>query len=216
MTITTTLIVFGWVFFFLAEHNNPRTLGNMPLLDQIFNSLFESVTLRTAGFSTFSQFDMTDFSCVIAYVLMFIGGSPVGTAGGIKTVTFFLALMGVISYIKSNESNVIFNRRVSDESMRKASVIVYVSAFAVIVMTLIMIVTNPVNMEDALFEVISALATVGLSRDLTGNLNTVGQIIIICCMYLGRIGPISLAIFFAKKSRRDKNYKYLEGKFFVG
>lgn len=216
ITITTSLIVAGWIIFFIAEYNNPFTIGNMSITDKLLNTLFESVTLRTAGFSTFSQLDMTDFSCVICYVLMFIGGSPVGTAGGVKTVTFFLALMGVISYIKSNDSNVIFNRRVSDESMRKATVIVYVSSFTVIILTLVLIITNPVNMEDALFEVISSLATVGLTRDLTTNLNLVGKLIIIFAMYLGRIAPISMAIFFAGKAKNENKCRHLEGKFFVG
>ncbi len=216
LAITSGLIIAGGVIFFTAEYNNPLTIGHMTLLDKITNSLFESVTLRTAGFASYSQENMTDFSCVISYVMMFIGGSPVGTAGGVKTVTFFLAIMGVVTYIKSENSNVIFNRKVSDESMRKASVIVYVSAFAVIIATLALIVTNPVNMQDALYEVISALATVGLTRNLTTHLNTLGQIIIITSMYLGRIGPISLAIFFAKKTKKEYEIKYLEGKFFVG
>ncbi|MCR5417158.1 MAG: potassium transporter TrkH [Pseudobutyrivibrio sp.] len=216
LTVTFSLIVIGWAVFFIAEFNNPATIGNMSLVDKVINSLFESITLRTAGFATFSQHAMTDFSCVICYVLMFVGGSPVGTAGGIKTVTFFLALMGIISYIRSDDAHVLFHRRVSDEALRKASVIVYVSAFTIIVLTLIIIATNPVNMEDALFEVISASATVGLTRDFTTTLNTVGRIIIIIAMYLGRIGPISMAIFFAGRPKKEKKCNYLEGKFFVG
>lgn len=216
LTVTVALIFVGWITFLIAEFNNPGTIGNMSLGDKILNSLFESVTLRTAGFASFSQEAMSDFSCVIQYVLMFIGGSPVGTAGGIKTVTFYLTLMGIISYIKSDDTNVLFNRRVSNESMRKASVIVYVSSFTIIVLTLILISTNPVNMQDALFEVISASATVGLTRNLTTDLNTVGRVIIIIAMYLGRIGPISMAIFFAGKRKKEVKRNYLEGKFFVG
>lgn len=216
VSFTTLLIVSGWIVFFIAEYNNMRTIGSMSLFDKILNSLFESVTLRTAGFATFSQLSMTDFSCVISYVLMFIGGSPVGTAGGVKTVTFFLAVMGVVSYIKSKDSNVIFNRRVSEDAMRKASVIVYVSSFTIITLTLILISTNAINIQDALFEVISASATVGLTRDLTGSLNVVGKLVIILAMYLGRIGPISMAIFFAGKAKKNISNRYLEGNFFVG
>lgn len=216
LTMTFALIVIGWLTFFVAEFNNPLTLGPMSLWDKIVNSLFESVTLRTAGFATISQGAMTDFSCVIQYVLMFIGGSPIGTAGGIKTVTFFLALIGIISYIKSEDSTVIFNRKVTEEAMRKATVVVYISSFTIIVLTLILISTNPVNMEDALFEVISASATVGLTRGLTTELNTIGELIIIIAMYLGRIGPISMAIFFAGNAKKKVKRRYLEGKFFVG
>lgn len=216
LTVTVTLILFGWIFFFIAEYHNPQTIGNMSTFNKLTNSLFESVTLRTAGFSSFSQSGLTDLSCVISYVLMFIGGSPVGTAGGVKTVTFFLAMMGVFSYIRSHNSNILFHRRVSDDSMRKASVIVYVSSFAVILLTLALIMVNPVRLEDALFEVISASATVGLTRDLTMGLNLAGRMIIVFAMFLGRIGPISLAVFFAGKTRGDSQNKYLEGKFLVG
>ena len=216
LLVTSLLILTGWVVFFTAEYGNPSTIGNMTLPDKLLNSLFESVTLRTAGFATFPQAELTDFSCVITYVLMFIGGSPVGTAGGIKTVTFYLAIAGIFSYIKSDDTHILFHRKVSDESMKKASVIVSVSSFTVIMLTLTLIATNPVSIQDALFEVISASATVGLTRDLTAGLNTVGRLIIILAMYLGRIGPISLAIFFAGRSKRENKCKYIEGKFFVG
>jgi trk system potassium uptake protein TrkH len=216
LSFTFILIMVGWITIFFAEYNNPLTLKDMTLFDKLTNSLFESVTFRTAGFASFSQAGLSNTSCVAAYILMFIGGSPIGTAGGIKTVTFFLAMMGIITYIKSEDSNIIFNRKVSDESMKKASVIMYVSMFSVLVFTLMLDATNTVNLQDAFFEVISALATVGLTRDLTTTLNTAGRLIIIVCMYLGRIGPISMAIFFAGRSKPKNQRRYVEGKFFVG
>ncbi len=216
LTLTFALILTGWIVIFFAEYNNPLTLKEMSLGDKLLNSLFQSVTLRTAGFASFSQGGMTEVSCLISYALMFIGGSPIGTAGGIKTVTFYLAIMGIISYIKSEDSNIVFNRRVSDESIKKASAIVYVSMFSVILFTLLLNATNHVTLQDALFEVISGLATVGLTRGITTGLNIAGRLIIIVCMYLGRIGPISMAIFFAGKGRQENKRKYIEGKFFVG
>lgn len=216
VTVTTFLIVSGAVAFFIAEYNNPGTLGNLSLFDKVINSFFESITLRTAGFSSFPQENMTDFSCVISYTLMFIGGSPIGTAGGVKTITIFLALLNIIAYIHDDDQSVIFNKRVTDESMRKATVIVAVATFTIIILTLALIVTNPINIQDGLYEVISASATVGLSRGLTSSLNSVGQIIIIIAMYLGRIGPISLAIFFAGRSQHKSKCRYVEGEFFVG
>lgn len=216
VTITATLIVSGALFFFVAEFNNPGTMGDMTVFDKALNSFFESVTLRTAGFSTFPQENMSDFSCVMSYILMFIGGSPIGTAGGVKTVTIFLAILNVVSYIRDEDQSIIFNRRVTDENMRKANVIVSVAAFTIVVLTLTLIVTNHVNIQDGLYEVISASATVGLSRSLTSNLDAVGQMIIIVAMYLGRIGPISLAIFFAGRGHHKSKCRYLEGDFFVG
>ena len=216
LSVTFVLIMVGWIVIFFAEFNNPGTMQGMSLRDKLLNSLFQSITLRTAGFASFSQADLTDISCVISYVLMFIGGSPIGTAGGIKTVTFFMALMGIITYIKSEDSNIVFNRKVTDDVMKKASVIVYISLFCVILATLALNETNDTNLQDAMFEVISALATVGLTRDLTTTLNTTGRLIIIVCMYLGRIGPISMAIFFAGRVNPKNQRRYIEGKFFVG
>lgn len=216
ITVTCALIVLGAIFFFIAEYNNPGTMGSFNLYDKIVNSFFQSVTLRTAGFCTFPQENLTDFSCVMCYMLMFIGGSPIGTAGGVKTVTFFLALLNVISYIRDDNQSIVFNRHITEEGMRKATVIVSVAAFTIIVLTLAIIVTNQISIEDGLFEVISASATVGLSRGLTSDLNNIGKIIIIIAMYLGRIGPISLAIFFAGRGHRKSKCRYIEGNFFVG
>lgn len=217
ISITVILIAIGTISFFVFEYNNPGTIGNMPLYEKFLNSLFESVTLRTAGFSSFSQKSMTDISCIIAYILMFIGGSPVGTAGGIKTVTFFLAALNIISYINNDDKNLVFNRKVSHELMRKATVIVAVSSFTVVLFTLLLMSTDTsLGVTDALFEIISASATVGLSRDVTTTLNVAGRIIVIIAMYLGRIGPISMAIFFAKRKTRNNSVQYIEGNFYVG
>ena len=217
LTMTFSLIFLGALIIFFAEYNNPATIGTMSLSDKIINSFFQSITLRTAGFASFSQKGLTDISCVISYVLMFIGGSPVGTAGGIKTVTFFLAAINIINYINCDEKNLVFHKRVTEDLMRKASVILAVSSFTVIVLTLILLATNPaITVVDSLFEVISASATVGLTRDVTPTLNLAGRIIIIIAMYLGRIGPISMAIFFANRKPNKNSCKFAEGEFYVG
>ena len=216
LSVTIVLIVSGAVVFFFAEYGNDGTIGRFTLFDKIINSFFESVTLRTAGFCSFPQENMTDFSCVMAYILMFVGGSPIGTAGGVKTVTIYIALLNVISYIRDDDQCIVFNKRISEESMRKSTVIVLVAAFTIVVLTLTLIATNPVNMQDGLFEVISASATVGLTRNVTTTLNSLGRVIIIIAMYLGRIGPISLAIFFAGRHNHKTKCRYTEGNFFVG
>jgi trk system potassium uptake protein TrkH len=147
---------------------------------------------------------------------MFIGGSPIGTAGGVKTVTIFFIIMNTRSYISGRNETVVFRKKVSEELMRKASAIVTVSFATIVFMTVLLIATNPVSLEDALYEVVSASATVGLSRSLTPNLNVIGKIIIIVSMYLGRIGPISMAIFFSKKTSIDNKIHYIDGDFYVG
>ncbi|MBP5305933.1 MAG: potassium transporter TrkH [Lachnospiraceae bacterium] len=216
ISMTFILIVSGMLIVFAAEYNNPATIGNMGLKDKLLNSLFQSVTFRTAGFASIPQDALMGPSCAIGYVLMFIGGSPVGTAGGVKTVTAFFIFMNALSYIRGRKENVIFHKRVSEEMMRKAAAVVFVSLTAVFVMTSLLLFDERISFTDGLFETVSALATVGLSRGLTANLSTFGRVIIIISMYLGRIGPISMAVFFSKTGKMVNKIKHSEGSFYVG
>ncbi len=216
IVFTLILILAGMLAFLVFEYNNPRTLGPMGFGSKLVNALFESVTTRTAGFATFAQDGLTGASCITAYILMFIGGSPIGTAGGVKTITFFLLIMNLRSYLGNRNENVIFGRRVSEESMRKAAAIVFVSMLTVLLLTVALVVFNPVNLEDALFEVFSACGTVGLTRALTPELNTAARIVIIIAMYLGRIGPISMAALFSVNDSDSNKIRHSEGIFYVG
>ena len=216
LVLTLSLILAGALVVLPGEFNNPETMGNMSLGEKILNSLFQSVTFRTAGFATVPQEGLTPVSVMIGYILMFIGGSPIGTAGGVKTVTMFIVILNVAAYIRHRREAVVFRRNVSRELMRKATAIVSVSLFTVIFMTMLLLATNNVNIEDALFEIFSAVATVGLSRGVTPNLTEIGKIIVTISMYLGRIGPISLALFFAGSKTKQDNLDYAKGKFFVG
>ncbi|RKM58031.1 potassium transporter TrkH [Butyrivibrio sp. X503] len=216
LCFTLTLIFGGMIIFLLTEWNNSETIGSLSLGGKLVNSLFESITLRTAGFTTVPQEGLSVASCLVSYIFMFIGGSPVGTAGGVKTVTVFLLFMNVRSYVRKENENVIFNRRVSVDSMRKAAAVVFVSLFATLILTILLSMVNPVPMEDALFEVVSACGTVGLSRGLTSSLNVAGRIIIIIAMFLGRTGPISMVAFFSRAGSSKNNIKYSDGVFYVG
>ena len=216
LIVTLSMIVGGTVCVLAAEYNNPETIGNLSLPGKIFNSLFQSITFRTAGFASVPQDGLTEVTCLIGYIFMFIGGSPIGTAGGVKTVTAFLFIMNAFSYIKGQNDTVIFRRRVSTEMMRKASAIVFVSLSAVFIMTVLLMFRGGIPLTDALYEVVSALGTVGLSRSLTPNLDSFGRIIIIASMYLGRIGPISMAFFFTGGKGVNNKVRYSEGSFFVG
>ena len=216
ISFTLFLIISGTILFLLFEFGNSDTIGDMNFGGKIVNCLFESVTLRTAGFATIPQQNLTGASCVIAYILMFIGGSPIGTAGGVKTSTFFLMILNARSYLKKENDKVIFNRRVSEESLRKASAVIFISAGTVLFLTILLVIANPILLEDALFEIFSACGTVGLSRGLTPSLTTVGRVIVILAMYLGRIGPISLVALFTRNSSESNNIQYSEGSFYVG
>ena len=212
---TFFLIMFGAITFFVIEYDNPATIGNMSVPGKMMNSLFQSVTYRTAGFASVPQDGLTDASCVIGGVLMFIGGSPVGTAGGIKTVTAFLFFMNAFSYVRGRKEDVIFNKKVTAEMMKKASAIVLVSALTLFVV-IILLLTRGIGLTDASYEAVSALGTVGLSRNITPTLDVCGRLVIIVSMYLGRIGPISMAFFFSKINKSNKKIKHAEGNFTVG
>lgn len=214
--MTLGLILFGTACIFAAEYDNPDTLGQMGLSGKIINSLFQSVTFRTAGFASIPQDKLKEISCAVGYVLMFIGGSPVGTAGGIKTMTAFLVFMNAFSYINGKRENVVFHKRVPEEQMRKASAIFFCSITTVFVMTMLLLSRGGITHTDALYEVVSALGTVGLSRNITPTLDSVGRIIIIISMFFGRVGPISMAIFFAKSGTAGNSLKHADGKFYVG
>ncbi|MBO4281411.1 MAG: potassium transporter TrkH, partial [Lachnospiraceae bacterium] len=215
LVMTTVLLLAGTVGILAAEYTNPATLGDMSLPKKILNSLFQSVTFRTAGFASVPQESLRETSCVMGCVLMFIGGSPIGTAGGVKTVTAFLVLTNAFHYVRGDKESVVFRRTVSREMMRKAAAVVLISFGALLFMLLLLMGTGNIPLTDAMYEVVSALGTVGLSRALTPTLNVAGRIIIILTMYLGRIGPISLACFFAKENNKNQ-IRHAEGTFYVG
>ncbi len=213
---TAALIVFGALFIYLAERENPDTIGRMPVAQALLNSVFQSVTFRTAGFASVPQQSLTDVSCLVGYIWMFIGGSPVGTAGGVKTVTMFIVIWNAFCYIAHRRSTAIFRRRISETMIRKAAAIVVVSLLFSLAFSALLAAVSGAPLRDALYEIFSALATVGLSRGLTPTLGAASRLIVILSMYLGRIGPISMALFFANVRTGNQGTEYAEGRFYVG
>lgn len=196
IAITTTLILIfgGGILIFLFEYHNPLTIGNLSLFDKIQVSLFQSVTTRTAGFATVPQQDLTNGSSILCLLLMFIGGSPVGTAGGVKTVTIAVLAVSAIATIQNKQDVSMFNRNISRQAVNKAVAVTMMSFAIMFASTVLLSAVSDADMLDILFETVSATATVGLTRDLTPYLNATGKMIIIGTMYLGRVGPISLAL----------------------
>ena len=194
ISVTACLIVSGMIAFLLFEYNNPLTIQGYSFAEKIEASFFQSVTTRTAGFATIPQENLTDSSAIVSLILMFIGGSPVGTAGGIKTVTFLVLVATAISVIRNRRSANVFGRQIAEEAIRKA-VGVFVMSFCVVAVSTILLsyVTNS-DFMNVIYETVSATATVGLTRNLTPSLNTSGKLIITIAMFLGRVGPISLAV----------------------
>ena len=194
ITFTLALIFGGAFLIFLFEFNNPLTMGNMSVFDKMQVSLFQSVTTRTAGYATVAQENLTNASAAVSLILMLIGGSPVGTAGGIKTVTVAVLFCSAFATIRNKRAATLFGRRLSEASVKKAIAVAvtFLTICAASTLALLAIANAPAL--DVVYETVSASATVGLSRSLTANLGTVGKFIIIVTMYFGRVGPISLAV----------------------
>ncbi len=200
VTATLGLILVGALLIFIFEYSNPQTIANMSVFDKIQVSLFQSVTTRTAGFASVPQENLTNASSVVSILLMLIGGSPVGTAGGMKTVTIAVLFCSAFATIRNKNSATLFGRRISEDSVKKAVAVVVTFTAICAASTILLLATSNASALDVIYETVSATATVGLSRNLTASLNAFGKIIIIFTMYFGRVGPISLAVALGSKN----------------
>lgn len=212
---TLSLIIGGAVLIFCMEYSNQETIGGFTLAQKLMLSLFQSVTLRTAGFAMFPQSGLRSGSVLICLFIMLIGGSSISTAGGIKTTTFAVLFLSARMTIRGNDELIAFGRRIPHKTVQKALAVTIVSMIVFIMAALTLHVVEGGSMADAAFETASAIATVGLSRDYTARLHTAGKLLITLCMYLGRIGPISMAIFFGRK-KHDSPVGYAEEDVTVG
>ena len=194
ITFTAGLILIGTILIFIFEYANPLTIGDMSLFDKLQTSFFQSVTTRTAGFATLPQENLTNATATVSIILMLIGGSPVGTAGGIKTVTLAILICSTLATIRNKNDATLFGRRISESSVKKAVAVAVTFLTICIASTVLLMATSDISALDALYETVSATATVGLSRNVTATLNSFGKLIIIVTMYFGRVGPISLAV----------------------
>ncbi len=216
LLMTFILIVAGMVLVFSLEYNNLQTLGSLSLPEKILASLFQSVTTRTAGFATVSQAELKDSTAFVCMILMFIGGSSVGTAGGVKTGTVAVLLITAFCVVRGTDDTNVFGRRISLNIIKKAMAVFSVSIIVTFFAVLLLCQATGLGFIDAAYETVSAVATVGLTRNVTPGLNLLGKIIIILCMYLGRIGPISLAIAFTRKGKEVSKFTYPEEEITVG
>lgn len=215
--ITMGLLVFGFIFFFFAEFNNVNTLGELPLKEKIYAAMFQSVTPRTAGFNTISLSDLTDASKMMTVILMFIGGSPAGTAGGIKTVTAGVLILCAISTIKGKDQTVVFKKRIPMQIIARALAIVMIATTIVLTVLIILTFSESASFMELLFEVVSAFGTVGVTLGITPTLSYIGKIVIIITMFIGRLGPITIAVaLMIRQSKYKGTIQYPEEKILVG
>lgn len=207
LSVTGLLIFTGTVSFLLLEYHNPLTLQPLSLPDKIMAAFFQSVTTRTAGFATIPQQDLTNASAFVSLLLMFIGGSPVGTAGGVKTVTVAVLLVSAFAAVRSQSDGAFFHRTIPKHAVSKAVAVVCMAFIIMFTSTLLLSVCTDADALDIVYEAVSAAATVGLTRNLTPSLNIWGKLIIIVTMYLGRVGPLSLVIAFHTKKQKTSIIK---------
>ena len=216
---TILLIVGGTVGFAFLEWNNPATLGGMTAGDKIVNSMFQSISARTAGFNTIDLASMSSITKCMLCVLMFIGAAPGGTGGGIKVTTFSVILVTVASVVTGREDAQIFRRRIDKKTVYQALSIAMLSLGVVIFVTLVVFFNcgEVISPLDCLYEVVSAFGTVGCSVGVTGQMHPLALIITMITMFIGRVGPVSLAISLASQRREQGKFDILpEGKISVG
>lgn len=214
--ISTLLIILGALLIFILEYNNPKTLGDMGIFDKILNSIFASITPRTAGFNTISTEGMTKAGKIVTITLMFIGGSPGSTAGGLKTSTFGIIIFTIISVIRGRDDTEAFGRRFSKEVVYKSFSLLIIGIMLVIAATMLLSITEyDETFISILYEATSAIGTAGLSTGVTQRLSGIGKVVIIIMMYIGRIGPFTLA-FALTNNKKKTGIRYPEGRILIG
>ncbi len=217
LSITLFLILSGTLFIFFSEYGNPGTLKYLTFKEKFFASLMQSVTTRTAGFNSIDLAKTRAATAFSMIILMFIGGSPSSTAGGIKTTTFGTLMLAVVSIIRGKTEVEAFNRSIPKYLILRALAVFFVSGALVVGVIMILTVTEKQGFLDIVYEVVSAFSTCGVTRGITDKLSNIGKIIILTTMFVGKAGPLTLAFAIAKRtSKKEEIYKFPEGKPIIG
>ena len=217
LQVSGTLILLGAVFIFFMEFSNPKTLGPLPFGTKVLAAFFQSVSPRTAGFNTINLGGMYDTTLLSMIVLMFIGASPGSTGGGIKTTTFIAVVLSVLSTYRSDPHVTLEGRTLPKDVIAKAWAITTSAAFLIFIIISVLSHTENSDLLTVLFEVTSAFGTVGLSLGLTPTLSVVGKMAIILTMFIGRVGPLTLAFVLSQnKSKQAAQIKYPDERIMIG
>ena len=209
------LIIIPTILFFIFEMNNPKTLGTMNFGEKILASLFQVVSPRTAGYNTIDLSQMHDSTKFLTIILMFIGGAPASTAGGLKITTFALIIISVYCLFKQKSEIEIFGRTVPFKNLNKALVSLVIGFTLVITGTMIILSYSDFDFLTVLYEVTSAYATVGLTLGITTKLNAICKITLIILMFMGRVGSLTVLYSFIKTDSKKK-YKYPKEEINIG
>lgn len=213
---TAMLIVSGWALICILEWNNPKTLGNLSAGSKLLGGLFQSITLRTAGFDAINQAGLTQGGKAVSMVLMLIGGSSGSTAGGLKTVTFLVVLLFIWARARGRSNVSAFCRTIPQEQALNAMTISLMMVLLSVLGGIFVCATSPVSFTDGLFEAISALATVGLTAGATGLLSVPAKILIIIFMYFGRVGVLTISLGFLMGNQAVERFRYAETSLLIG
>jgi len=213
---TIALIVIGSLLALAFEYDNPATMGDLPWTGKLWASIFLAVTPRTAGFSTVPTGQLRPLTLLVIIVLMWIGGSPVSTAGGIKTTTLSAILSTVRGTIVGLSETQLFNRRINPNTVNQAWAVALISTMVVLATTGALLHTEKLPLMDVLFEATSAFGTVGLTTGITPDLSALGRALIITTMYVGRLGPLTLAVAIGRRQRHQPRVRHPEDRIIVG
>ena len=214
LIVTAALIFGGALMFYLLEKDG--VLAELDWQGKLLAPFFQSVTARTAGFNSVDQAALTDGSKLVTILLMFIGGSPGSTAGGIKTVTFGVMIIAVLSVARGSKDVNVFGRRIDMGIVLRALSIVLISISVLVISVLVLCITEGKPMLDLLFEAVSAFGTVGMTTGITTELTSVGKMIIIFLMFFGRVGVLTTAVALASRQKYDASIQFPEEKVLIG
>lgn len=216
LVTSLVLLLVGTAAFAVLEWNNPETIGNMSVGDKLLNSFFQSVTVRTAGFAAVDQAGLTEAGKGVSIALMLVGGSSGSTAGGVKTVTMMVLLLFIWSRARGKRSVCVYRRTIAPSHVMNAMTIVAIVVGLAVFGSIFICATSPVGFTNALYESISALATVGLTAGVTGSLSIAAQILIIVFMYFGRVGVLTISLGFLMGTEAEERFQYAQTDVLIG
>lgn len=216
LVTTAALLILGTACIALLEWNNPDTIGSMSVGDKLLNSFFQSVTLRTAGYFSFDQAALTEAGKGVSIALMLVGGSSGSTAGGIKTVTMMVLLLFIWARARGKSSVCVFRRTIASDHVMNAMTIVSILIGLAVFGGIFICATSPVGFTDALFESVSALATVGVTAGATGSLSVAAQFLMIIFMYFGRVGVLTISLGFLMGTEAEERFRYAQTDVLIG
>ncbi|MDE1549346.1 TrkH family potassium uptake protein [Jeotgalibaca caeni] len=217
IAVTLFLLISGTIVFMIAEYTNEQSIGTFTFGEKLLASFFHTVTMRTAGFATLDYTTITPFSMFFSVITMFIGGSPGGTAGGLKTTTMAIIVLMIYNEARGQGNINVFYHTIPQRVVRQALIIFIALLTTLAIGTSLLLLLNPdMNPLFLLFEAVSALATVGVSANITPQLAATSQIVIMFLMFAGRIGPATLVDSIIRKNRAVKDIEYSKGTLIIG